>query len=156
VEPGEHAEPLGHRPQPIGQREQDGRLRSTVHDGESVTPQLARQSGCSITHVPPTAASGRTLDHARRVVLHARYPASGEPWLTLSCLARPSRAGLRRIAFIFRIAWSTSGVSALLGAPIGVIAMLLGSFTTDLFQSRTAERIYDFEREERLRLSRSA
>ena len=36
--------------------------------------------------------------------------------------------------------WSTTGVNALLGGLIGVAATLLGSFTTYLFQSRTAER----------------
>jgi hypothetical protein len=48
-------------------------------------------------------------------------------------------------------AWSTTGVNALLGGLIGVAATLLGSFTTYLFQSRTAERAQSFERDERLR-----
>ena len=48
-------------------------------------------------------------------------------------------------------AWSTTGVNALLAGLIGVAATLLGSFTTYLFQSRTAERAQSFERDERLR-----
>jgi len=47
-----------------------------------------------------------------------------------------------------------SGVSAVLTGLIGVLATLLGSFTTYLFQSRTAERSQAFEREERLRQER--
>ena len=47
--------------------------------------------------------------------------------------------------------WSTTGVNALLAGLIGVAATLLGSFTTYLFQSRTAERAQSFERDERLR-----
>ena len=47
--------------------------------------------------------------------------------------------------------WSTIGVNALLAGLIGVAATLLGSFTTYLFQSRTAERAQSFERDERLR-----
>ena len=47
--------------------------------------------------------------------------------------------------------WSTIGVNALLVGLIGVAATLLGSFTTYLFQSRTAERAQSFERDERLR-----
>ena len=47
--------------------------------------------------------------------------------------------------------WSTTGVNALLTALIGVAATLLGSFTTYLFQSRTAERAQSFEPDERLR-----
>ena len=39
--------------------------------------------------------------------------------------------------------WSTTDVNALLAGLIGVAATLLGSFTTYLFQSRTAERAYD-------------
>jgi hypothetical protein len=42
-------------------------------------------------------------------------------------------------------------VNALLTGLIGVAATLLGSFTTYLFQSRTAERSRAHEREERLR-----
>ena len=47
--------------------------------------------------------------------------------------------------------WSTTGVNALLAGLIGVAATLLGSFTTYLFQSRTAERAQSFQRDERLR-----
>jgi hypothetical protein len=47
--------------------------------------------------------------------------------------------------------WSTTGVNALLAGLIGIAATLLGSFTTYLFQSRTAERAQSFERDERLR-----
>ena len=47
--------------------------------------------------------------------------------------------------------WSTTDVNALLAGLIGVAATLLGSFTTYLFQSRTAERAQSFERDERLR-----
>jgi hypothetical protein len=47
--------------------------------------------------------------------------------------------------------WSTPGVNALLAGLIGIAATLLGSFTTYLFQSRTAERAQAFERDERLR-----
>jgi hypothetical protein len=47
--------------------------------------------------------------------------------------------------------WSTTGVNALLAGLIGVAATLLGSFTTYLFQSRTAERAQSFQRGERLR-----
>ena len=47
--------------------------------------------------------------------------------------------------------WSTIGVDALVAGLIGVVATLLGSFTTYLFQSRTAERAQSFERDERLR-----
>jgi hypothetical protein len=36
--------------------------------------------------------------------------------------------------------WSATDVNALLAGLIGVAATLLGSFTTYLFQSRTAER----------------
>jgi hypothetical protein len=42
-------------------------------------------------------------------------------------------------------------VNALLTGLIGVVATLLGSFTTYLFQSRSAERSQAFEREERRR-----
>jgi hypothetical protein len=42
-------------------------------------------------------------------------------------------------------------VSALLAGLIGIAATLLGSFTTYLFQARTAERARSFERDERLR-----
>jgi hypothetical protein len=42
-------------------------------------------------------------------------------------------------------------VSALLAGLIGIAATLLGSFTTYLFQARTAERAQSFERDERLR-----
>ena len=42
-------------------------------------------------------------------------------------------------------------MNALLAGLIGVAATLLGSFTTYLFQSRTAERAQSFERDERLR-----
>jgi hypothetical protein len=47
--------------------------------------------------------------------------------------------------------WSTSSVNALLAGLIGIAATLLGSLTTYLFQSRTAERAQSFERDERLR-----
>ena len=47
--------------------------------------------------------------------------------------------------------WSTSSVNALLAGLIGIAATLLGSLTTYLFQSRTAERARSFERDERLR-----
>jgi hypothetical protein len=47
--------------------------------------------------------------------------------------------------------WSTTRVSALLAGLIGIAATLLGSFTTYLFQARTAERAQSFERDERLR-----
>jgi hypothetical protein len=47
--------------------------------------------------------------------------------------------------------WSTASVNALLAGLIGIAATLLGSFTTYLFQSRTAERAQAFERAERLR-----
>jgi hypothetical protein len=50
--------------------------------------------------------------------------------------------------------WSTTGVNALLAGLIGVAATLLGSFTTYLFQSRTAGRAQSFERDERLRYER--
>jgi hypothetical protein len=42
-------------------------------------------------------------------------------------------------------------VSALLAGLIAIAATLLGSFTTYLFQARTAERAQSFERDERLR-----
>jgi hypothetical protein len=42
-------------------------------------------------------------------------------------------------------------VNALLAGLIGIAATLLGSLTTYLFQSRTAERAQSFERDERLR-----
>ncbi len=47
--------------------------------------------------------------------------------------------------------WSAIGVITLLAGLIGVAATLLGSSTTYLFQSRTAERAQSFERDERLR-----
>ena len=43
--------------------------------------------------------------------------------------------------------WSTSSVNALLAGLIGIAATLLGSLTTYLFQSRTAERAQSFERD---------
>jgi hypothetical protein len=42
-------------------------------------------------------------------------------------------------------------VNVLLAGLVGVAATLLGSFTTYIFQSRTAERAQAFERDERLR-----
>ena len=60
-------------------------------------------------------------------------------------------AALRGAIVIVSGAWSTTGVNALLAGLIGVAATLLGSFTTYLFQSRTAERAQSFERDERLR-----
>ena len=42
-------------------------------------------------------------------------------------------------------------MNALLAGLIGIAATLLGSLTTYLFQSRTAERAQSFERDERLR-----
>jgi hypothetical protein len=47
--------------------------------------------------------------------------------------------------------WSTSSVNALLAGLIGIAATLLGSLTAYLFQSRIAERVQSFERDERLR-----
>jgi hypothetical protein len=47
--------------------------------------------------------------------------------------------------------WPTPSVNALLAGLIGISATLLGSFTTYLSQSRTAERAQAFERDERLR-----
>ena len=73
-------------------------------------------------------------------------------------LAGPCPAKLPLAAHVLRDAmvivsgtWSTIGVNALLAGLIGVAATLLGSFTTYLFQSRTAERAQSFERDERLR-----
>ena len=60
-------------------------------------------------------------------------------------------AALRDAMVIVNGTWSTTSVNALLAGLIGVAATLLGSFTTYLFQSRTAERAQDFERSERLR-----
>lgn len=74
-------------------------------------------------------------------------------------LAGPCPAKLPLAAHVLRDAmvivsgtWSTIGVNALLAGLIGVAATLLGSFTTYLFQSRTAERAQSFERDERLAL----
>jgi hypothetical protein len=52
--------------------------------------------------------------------------------------------------------WSTIGVNALLTGLIGVAATLLGSFTTYIFQSRTAERAQSFEGGERLRYEQAS
>jgi len=60
-------------------------------------------------------------------------------------------AALRDVMVIASGTWSTTGVNALLAGLIGVAATLLGSFTTYLFQSRTAERAQAFERSERVR-----
>ena len=60
-------------------------------------------------------------------------------------------SALREAMVIVNGTWSTTGVNALLAGLIGVAATLLGSFTTYLFQSRTAERAQAFERSERLR-----
>jgi hypothetical protein len=60
-------------------------------------------------------------------------------------------AAPRDAMVIVNSTWSTTGVNALLAGLIGVAATLLGSFTTYLFQSRTAERAQAFERSERLR-----
>lgn len=43
------------------------------------------------------------------------------------------------------------GVNALLTGVIGIAATLLGSFSTFLFQSRTAKRAEAFARDQRLR-----
>ena len=63
----------------------------------------------------------------------------------------PGSPGFRRAMVIASGMWSTTSVSALLAGLIGIAATLLGSFTTYLFQGRTAERAQSFERDERLR-----
>lgn len=50
-----------------------------------------------------------------------------------------------------RSSWCSTNVDALITGLIGVAAALLGSFTTYLFQSRSAERARAFERQERRR-----
>ena len=65
--------------------------------------------------------------------------------------ARPERPSFREAMVIARCTWSTPSVNVLLAGLIGIAATLLGSFTTYLFQSRTAERAQAFERDERLR-----
>jgi hypothetical protein len=66
-------------------------------------------------------------------------------------MPRPEPPSFREAMVIARCTWSTPSVNALLAGLIGIAATLLGSFTTYLFQSRTAERAQAFERDERLR-----
>jgi hypothetical protein len=63
----------------------------------------------------------------------------------------PEPPSFREAMVIASSTWSTTSVNALLAGLIGIAATLLGSFTTYLFQSRTAERAQSFERDERLR-----
>ena len=65
--------------------------------------------------------------------------------------ALPEPPSFRGAMVIAGSTWSTSSVNALLAGLIGIAATLLGSLTTYLFQSRTAERAQSFERDERLR-----
>ena len=64
---------------------------------------------------------------------------------------KPEPPSFRQAMVIARCTWSTPSVNVLLAGLIGIAATLLGSFTTYLFQSRTAERAQAFERDERLR-----
>jgi hypothetical protein len=57
---------------------------------------------------------------------------------------RSLRARTRSVRYLQVASWVPSGL-------IGIAATLLGSLTTYLFQSRTAERAQSFERDERLR-----
>ena len=84
------------------------------------------------------------------MVLHMLVPI-GPPLAGRSLSSKAADAALREAMVIVGGTWSTTGVNALLGGLIGVAATLLGSFTTYLFQSRTAERAQSFERDERLR-----
>jgi hypothetical protein len=77
------------------------------------------------------------------VVNHARCAIDGH--------VRPQPPSFREAMVIASCTWSTPSVNALLAGLIGIAATLLGSFTTYLFQSRTAERAQAFERDERLR-----
>ena len=81
------------------------------------------------------------------------YPAPGSPLAgrPLSSEAAAAASALRGAIVIVSRTWSTTGVNVLLAGLVGVAATLLGSFTTYIFQSRTAERAQSFERDERLR-----
>ena len=62
----------------------------------------------------------------------------GRPAVGWHAAARPP--SFHEAMVIASSTWSTTSVNALLAGLIGIAATLLGSFTTYLFQSRTAER----------------
>jgi hypothetical protein len=93
--------------------------------------------------VPSAHGTGRSAS-PRTLTLAAAGRPSG--WHAL-----PEPPSFRGAMVIAGSTWSTSSVNALLAGLIGIAATLLGSLTTYLFQSRTAERAQSFERDERLR-----
>jgi hypothetical protein len=93
--------------------------------------------------VPSVHGTGRSAS-PRTLTLAAAGRPSG--WHAL-----PEPPSFRGAMVIAGSTWSTSSVNALLAGLIGIAATLLGSLTTYLFQSRTAERAQSFERDERLR-----
>ena len=86
-----------------------------------------------------------------RIVLRLVEPCARPPLAGMAVSSEAAAAALRDVMVIASGTWSTTGVNALLAGLIGVGATLLGSFTTYLFQSRTAERAQAFERSERVR-----
>lgn len=83
------------------------------------------------------------------------YPAAGPPPAGRPLPGEAAAAAAPRDAMvIFSGTWPATSVNALLAGLTGIAATLLGSFTTYLFQSRTAERARSSERDERLRYER--
>jgi len=134
----------------------DSLWRSPDVIGLSLQTVTARRS--QDTRYPPlgavSAVGAVVAERAPNGLFCVRwYSAPGPPLAgrLLSSEAAAAAAALRDAMVIVGGTWAATGVNALLAGLIGVAATLLGSFTTYLFQSRTAGRAQSFEREERLR-----